>query len=73
MAPTPGPILAKHDNEIDIPSIRVSDGSRYRVTKDPNKNIIMKIKKNTPTSLLGGNTSQTFVAIPKPCLVALHA
>ena len=45
-----------------MPSIRVNDGSRYNVTKEPKRNIIMKIKKNTPT-FLNKDSSKTFFPI----------
>ena len=37
IAPTPGPILAKQDNDIETPSINVNEGSRNKVTKEPKK------------------------------------
>lgn len=49
ITPMPGPILARHEREVDIPSIKVRPGSKYKVTKEPIKKRIMKIKKKTPT------------------------
>ena len=49
ITPMPGPILARHEREVDIPSIKVRLGSRYNVTREPIKKMIMNIKKKTPT------------------------
>ena len=51
LGPGPGPIFARHDKEIDIPSIKVKEGSKYKVNNAPKRKIIIKIKKNTPTFL----------------------
>ena len=48
IAPIPGPIFAKQESEIDIPSIRLKLGSKYSVVNEPNKNNIIKIKKKHP-------------------------
>lgn len=49
ITPIPGPILDRHEREVDIPSIKVRPGSRYNVTREPIKKMIMNIKKKTPT------------------------
>ena len=49
ITPIPGPILDRHEREVDMPSIKVKPGSRYKVTKEPIKKMIMNIKKKTPT------------------------
>ena len=47
--PIPGPILAIHEREVDMPSINGKPGSKYKVTNEPIKKRIIKIKKKTPT------------------------
>ena len=49
ITPMPGPILARHEREVEMPSIKVRPGSKYKVTKEPIKKRIINIKKKTPT------------------------
>ena len=61
----PGPIFAKHERDIEIPSITPTLGllpSRYKVIKEPSKNNITKIKKKTPT-LRNKSSSRTLSPI----------
>ena len=59
MAPIPGPILAKQESDIDIPSITPTFGlfpSKYSVTNEPNKNNITKISHAIRSLRLGDGT-----------------
>ena len=58
----PGPIFAKQEREIDTPSINVKEGSRYKVTNEPRRKIIINMKKKTPT-FLKRDSSNTFLPI----------
>ena len=62
ITPTPGPIFAKQEREMDTPSINVKEGSRYKVTNEPRRKIIINMKKKTPT-FLKRDSSNTFLPI----------
>ena len=49
ITPIPGPLLARHEREVEIPSINPRPGSKYSVISEPSKKRIINIKKKTPT------------------------